>query len=214
MNVHEINPKKTLGVLTVLVIVVIIGFLTMRPSRYDYKLNVNQSIQLLKDTSESNFYPYELVDVLNHKNKNVVLIDLRNKYAFGRGHIPGALSIPSFDLTHKKNLRLLKDYKKNGLTVVLYSNNQLSADGPWFFFRQIGFNNVRVLLGGYNYFLKHKNNLAATRSDNSYIKGIERFNYAKVSKSSDKSFEVNQNNKPKPVIFKRRKREAVAAGGC
>lgn len=176
---------------------------------------MQQSYQMLKGTAKNYFYPYQLVDVINHKNKNVVLIDIRNKYAFGLGHIPGARSIPSFNLTRKENLKLLKGFKKNGITVILYADNQLHANGPWMFFRQVGFNNIKILLGGYDYFLKHRHNLAATRNDNSYLKGIARFDYAKVAKSTKLLLNnAQKNNGKKPVIFKRRKKVAVASGGC
>jgi len=212
MHVHELNPKKTLWVLILFLIVIIIGFLTMKRPLLNYEINLQQTTKILKDTSNNCFYPYQLVDVLNHKNKNVVLIDLRNKYAYGLGHIPGARSIPAFDLTHKDNVALLKGYKKNGVSVVLYADNQLAADGAWLFFRQVGFCNVRFLLGGYNYYKTHKDNLEQTKLDNSYIKGIARFDYAKVA-SSNATLTASQKSK-KPVVFHRRKKVAVAAGGC
>ncbi len=212
MHVHELNPKKTLWVLILFLIVIIIGFLTMKRPLLSYQISLQQTSKILKDSSNNCFYPYQLVNVLNHKNKNVVLIDLRNKYAYGRGHIPGAKSIPSFDLTHKDNVELLKRYKKNGVTVVLYADNQLAADGPWLFFRQVGFCNVRFLLGGYEYYKAHKDHLEQTKEDNSYLKGIARFDYAKVA--SSKAVTTGSQKTRKPVVFHRRKKVAVAAGGC
>ncbi len=214
MHVHELNPKKTLWVLILFLIVIVIGFLTMKRPLLKYELSLQQSIKILKDTTNNYFYPYELVNVLNGKNKNVVLIDTRNKYAFGRGHIPGAKSIPSFNLTNKENVKLLQEYKKNGVTVVLYADNQLAADGPWFFFRQTGFCNIKILLGGYNYYKKHQDNLAATRNDNAYREGIEQYDFAKEAAAGKQSSVTGSGNSKKPVIFKRRKKAAVAAGGC
>ncbi len=212
MHVHELNPKKTLWVLILFLIVIIIGFFTMKRPLLKYQLSLKQSTKILKDTSNNYFYPYQLANVLDHKNKNVVIIDLRNKYAYGLGHIPGAKSIPSFNLTQKGNVKLLKSYKKNGITVVLYADNQLDADGPWLFFRQVGFCNIKILLGGYDYYEAHKNNLAQTKTDGSYLKGIPRFNYAKVACS--KTVTAASKKAKKPVVFHRRKKVAVAAGGC
>ncbi len=213
MHVHELNPKKTLWVLILFLIVIIIGFITMKKPLLNYQLSLQQTTKILNDTSNNYFYPYQLVNVLDHENKNVVLIDLRNKYAYGLGHIPGAKSISSFSLTQKENINLLKKYKKNGITVVLYADNQLDADGPWLFFRQIGFCNIKILLGGYDYYKAHKNNLAQTKEDNSYLKGFPRFDYAKVARSKTGTFSASQKTR-KPVIFHRRKKVTVAAGGC
>ena len=213
MHVHELNPKKTLWVLILFLIVVIIGFLTMKRPLLNYEISLQQTTKILKDTSNNCFYPYQLVNVVNHKNKNVVLIDLRNKYAYGRGHIPGAKSIPAFNLTRKDNVKLLKNYKKNGVTVVLYADNQLAADGAWLFFRQVGFCNIKILFGGYDYYKDHKDNLAQTKEDNSYLKGIPRFDYAKVACSKAGTTTVSQKTR-KPVISHRKKKVTVAAGGC
>lgn len=212
MDIHELNPKKTIWSLVLFGVLIIVGFFTMKRPLMTYKESINQSIDMLRDTANNYFYPYQLASVVHGQNKNVVLIDLRNKYDFGQGHITGAQSIPSFDLAKKENLELLKKYKENGITVVLYADNQLDANGPWFFFRQIGFQNIRVLLGGYDYYAKHKSNLEATRNDKSYLKGIARYDFAKVAKSVENN--VNTQVKAKPVVFKRRKKAAVAAGGC
>lgn len=213
MHVHDLNPKKTLWAVIIFVVLIIVGFITMKRPTMTYEQSVKQSVQMLSDTSAYYFYPYQLVEVLNHQNKNVVLIDLRNKYAYGQGHIPGAKSIPSFDLAKKENLEMLKDFQKNKVQVVLYANNQLDATGAWFFFRQVGFNNVSVLLGGYDFYAAHQKDLEATYYDqNVYLKGVAKYDFAKVAKSTVNT--VNTQSKTKPVVFKRRKKATVAAGGC
>lgn len=214
MHVHELNPKKTLVVLLLFVAVIIIGFLTMKKPILAYHKDMKQSLRMLKDKNAF-FYPYQLADVINNKNKNVVLIDIRNKFAFSRGHIPGAESISAFDLANKENVKRLKEYKRNGITVVLYGKNQLQANGPWMLFRETGFNNVKILLGGYDYYLAHKSNLAATRADSSYIKGIPRYDFARVAKASvATSGKEQKSNVRKPLLIRRRKKAVVASGGC
>jgi len=214
MHVHELNPKKTLVVLLIFVAVIIIGFLTMRKPLLTYHKDIKQSIRMLKDKSAF-FYPYQLADVISKKDKNVVLIDIRDKFAFSRGHIPGAESISAYGLTNDKNIARLKTFEENGITVVLYGKNQLQANGPWMLFREVGFDNVKILLGGYDYYLAHRNNLAATKTDSSYIKGIPRYDFAKMAKASVTSSGKDQkSNVRKPLIIRRKKKVAVAAGGC
>lgn len=214
MHVHELNPKKTLVVLLLFVVVIITGFLTMREPLLAYHSNMKQSLRILKDT-DALFYPYQLVDVINNKDKNVVLIDIRDKFAYSRGHIPGAESISAYGLTNKENIDRLKDFEKNGITVVLYGKTQLQANGPWMLFRETGFDNVKILLGGYDYYLAHKNNIAATKTDNSYIKGIPRYDFAKVAKASvATSGKEQKSHVRKPLIIRRKKKAVVAAGGC
>ncbi len=213
MHVHELNPKKTLAVLIIFVVVILIGFFTMKKPLISYQLNMKQSVQILQDTN-SYFYPYQLVDFINHKDKNIVLIDIRNKFVYGRGHIPGSENISAIGLTKEKNFDRLKEFKQNGITVVLYGKDQRQANGPSMLFHEIGFNNVKVLLGGYDYYKAHKNDLAATKNDSSYIKGIARYDFRQVAKSSASLGNNSNESVKKPVIFHRRKKAAVVAGGC
>ncbi|MBN2614495.1 MAG: hypothetical protein JXR71_02265 [Bacteroidales bacterium] len=214
MHVHDLNPKKTLWAVIIFVVLIIVGFITMKRPTMTYEQSVKQSVQMLSDTSAYYFYPYQLVEVLNHQNKDVVLIDIRNKYEFGQGHIPGAKSIPSFDLAKKENLNMLENYKQKKIRVVLYANNQLEATGAWFFFRQVGFENISVLLGGYDFYAAHQKDLEATYYDqNVYLKGVPRYDFAKVAKSAVTEAGTTQTT-TKPVVFKRRKKATVAAGGC
>ena len=213
MHVHELNPKKTLAVAIIFVVVIVVGFLTTKQPRIVYNTTVKQSVKQLQNKKDAYFYPYQLVNFLNHQDKNIVLIDIRNKFVYGQGHIPGSENISAVGLANEKNLERLEDFKKNGITVVLYGKDQLQANGPWMLFRQIGFNNVKVLLGGYDYYKAHKDDLVATKGDSTYLKGVALYDYAKVAKSSAKSSVTNTAVK-KPVIVRRRKKAAAVSGGC
>ena len=212
MHVHDLNPKNTIIAILVFVIIILVGFFTMRKPMMTYQLDIKQSLKMLSN-KDACFYPWQLVDVLNKKNKNVVLIDIRNKFVYGQGHIPGSENISAYDLTKEENIERLENFKKEGLTVVLYGDDQLQANAPWMLFRQVGFDNVKVLLGGYNYYKSHKDNLAKTKNDKSYLKGIARYDFAKVA-SSKNTATVSTQKVKKPVIIRRKKKAAVASGGC
>ncbi len=66
MHVHELNPWRTLIALSVFVIVIIVGFLTMSKPLLTYKLDMNQSVNELKKTDEL-FYPWQLDSFLTGK---------------------------------------------------------------------------------------------------------------------------------------------------
>jgi len=212
MHVHELNPKKTLITVIIFFLIIIVGFLTLHKPRFTYKLMVSETIQLLKDKNTC-FYPYQLPDVIDNVNTKVVLIDIRNKFAFSRGHIPGAENISAYDLTKEENIKHLKALEDKGITVVLYGKDQLQANGPWMWFRQVGFSNVKYLLGGYDYYKAHNDALAQTKEDNSYLKGIARYDYAKVASSQTVTAGSAKKVK-KHVIIRRKKKAAVASGGC
>jgi hypothetical protein len=80
-------------------------------------------------------------------------------------------------------------------------------------FRQVGFNNVKVLLGGYQYYLQNKDNLAAAKTDDQYKKEIPRFDYAEMAAPKGGS-SIHSNQDKKTVPIQRRQKTSAAAGGC
>lgn len=212
MHVHELNPKKTLTIVIIFVLVILVGFITLKKPRFKYRLTLHETLQLVHD-EEACFYPFELVDVLNKTSEDVVLIDIRDRFTFGQGHIPGAENISAYDLSDEENIEHLKELQKNNITVVLYGKDQLQANGPWMWFRQIGFGNVKILLGGYDYYSAHKDDLQKTVKDTSYQKGVPRYDYAKIASSSAVD-EIQKTKTKKPVVVRRKKKAAVASGGC
>jgi 3-mercaptopyruvate sulfurtransferase SseA len=213
MHVHETNPKKTVITVVIFVLIIIVGFITLKRPKFVYKQSLEETVKLAVD-KEGYFEPWQLADVISNVNGNVVLIDIRDKFIFGQGHIPGAENISAFDLTNDKNIEHLNDLKKKGVTVVLYGKDQLEATGPFMWYRMVGFDNVKVLLGGYDYYKAHKNNLAATKGSKEYVKEIARYNYARAAARRSASGEIQSTPEKKPVTVRRRKRATVAAGGC
>ena len=212
MHVHELNPWRTLIALSAFVIILIVGFVTMRKPLLTYKLDMKQSVSQL-DNPDAYFYPWQLENFLQKKMQNVVLYDIRDNFTYGQGHIPGAENLSANDLSQKESIKRLEELKDKNVTVVLYGEDQLQANGPWMLFRQVGFDNVKVLLGGYKYYVQHKDNLAATKSDTSYLKGVPKFDYAEMAAPKDGSA-IQSTADKKPVVIRRRKKTAAAAGGC
>lgn len=212
MHVHETNPKKTLITVLIFVLIIIAGFLTLKQPKFKYEKTLSETVKMLED-KEGCFHPWQLVDVLSKVDGNVILIDIRDKFTYGQGHIPGAENISAYDLTKDENIKHLKELQEKGMTVVLYGEDQLQANGPCVWYRMVGFDNVKVLLGGYEYYKKHKNNLEATKKLNDYIMEIPRYDYAKVA-SSKGDIKVNDKPKKAKVKVRRKKKKTVASGGC
>ncbi len=213
MHVHELNPKKTLVAVIIFALVIIVGFLTLHKPRFTYKLSLKETVQMMKNAEKNAFFPWQLPEVINKAHPKVVLIDIRNKFAFSHGHIPGAENISAYDLTKDKNIKHLKALADKGIMVVLYGKDQLQANGFGMWFRMVGFSNIKCLAGGYDYYKTHKDNLARTKNDNSYMVCEPRFDYAKVASRKNVGKSIAPKAK-KPVVFRRKKKAAVAAGGC
>jgi len=213
MHVHDLNPKKTLVVVIIFVLIIIAGFLTLKQPRFKYKLSLQQSLNMLHN-EEACFHPWQLADVLSKVNGNVVLVDLRDNFTYSKGHIPGAENISAYDLTEDKYFNHLKDLYNKGVTVVLYGKDRLQANGPWMWFRQLGFDNIKILLGGYNFYKAHKADLSKSKEDKSYILGIPDYNYSEMAQPRNASMGEAKKNKKKTPVIRRKKKTTTASGGC
>ena len=212
MHVHELNPWRTLIVLSIFIVILIAGFVTMRKPLLTYKLDMKQSLEEVKQ-ADACFYPWQLDGFLKKETKNVVLFDIRDHFVYGQGHIPGAENLSAQDLTREESIERLEDLKEKGATVVLYGKDQLQSNGPCMLFRQVGFDNVKELVGGYQYYIQHKDNLAATKTDSTLSRGTPRYDFAEMAAPKDGSAMSTATEK-KPVVVTRRKKTAAVAGGC
>lgn len=212
MHVHELNPWRTLIALSVFVILLIVGFLTMSKPLLSYQLDMKQSVTELT-ASEAYFYPWELDGVIKKETTDIVLFDIRNNFVFGQGHIPGAENISANNLINNENIERLEELKKMNVTVVLYGDDELHANGPWMLFNQVGFDNVKILLGGYSYYFTHKDDLMATMDDDGYMKGFARYDYAEMATPREGTANITSDSKQE-VKAQRRKKTTVVAGGC
>jgi len=214
MHVHELNPKKTMITMIIFVIVIIIGLVTLSKPRLNYAITPEETV-VLAGSEEGFVYPYELEDILNKTIDTIVLVDIRNTFQFGRGHIPGAENISAVELISKENIKRLEALKDAGQVVLIYGNNLVEANGPYMLLRQIGFDNVKVLMGGYSYYKVWKDKLGDTYSDDSYFIGNAQYDYAEVAKRSSVSKNDNGASEPKAhVAVERKKKSKAVEGGC
>lgn len=211
MHVHELNPWKTLIALSAFAVILIVGFLTMHQPVMSYKLDMQQSLKAMEEPDIC-FYPWQLNSVISGETKDVVLFDIRDHFVFGQGHIPGAENLSAQDLSSEASIDRLEDLKNKNITVVLYGEDQLQANGPVMLFRQVGFDNVKLLAGGYDYYVQHKDNLLATKTDSTLIKGVPRYNFAEMAAPKDGSASPAVTKKPVEVV--RRQKSKAASGGC
>lgn len=212
MHIHELNPWRTLIAVSVFIVVLIVGFITMQKPLLSYKLDMAESILELSE-AEAYFYPWEVEGFILKETEDVVIFDIRNNFVFGQGHIPGAENISANDLTKKENVERLEELKKMGVTVVLCGDDELHANGPWMLFRQAGFNNIKILLGGYNYYFENKDDLYSTVDDDAYLKGFPKYDFVEMATPKEGAL-LETSDEKEPVQVQRRKKTTVAAGGC
>lgn len=159
--------------------------------------------------------PEEGRELLNQSADQYQLVDLRAPVEFAEGHLPGAVNVPAPQLL---GVTFLEDLRNSGMTYLLYGQDQLEANGPWMILRQLGFENVKVLQGGYAY-------LSAAESDS--VPGYEAEKpqydylavYEKAVKEHEAAVEAGKVKAPPPpppkkIVPKKKKKVEAEEEGC
>jgi rhodanese-related sulfurtransferase len=213
IQLDELNPIRVLLILSFFAVIIIIGFLTMRRPLLSFEQDMNQSLTELNQ-SDAFFYPWQLEDFIKNKNQDIALFDIRDHFLYGQGSIPGSRNITAHDLALKENIEMLENLKKKGVTVVLYGEDQLQANGPWMLFRQVGFDNIKILVGGYKYYSLHKENLAAGKTDSTLLFERPRFDFATIAAQNGGATAAPEATAKKTITVQRKAKTGSAGGGC
>ena len=210
MHIHELNPKKTIITFVIFVVVIAVGLITLSGPRLKYKLTPQETIDMVA-WEDDYVFPYELEDIISGAVDTIILVDIRNNFDFSRGHIPGAENISAVALLNNENIKRLQKLKDDGMVVLLYGDNLIHANGPWMVLQQLGFSNVKALMGGYDYYAEWKDNLGDSYADDAYLLGTADFDYADMA--SNVTFESGDTEKQLLTVT-RRKKSTVVEGGC
>jgi len=112
-----------------------------------FKLTAQQMLNAVNDGTEM-VHPDLLADWLVNKDPSIQLIDVRSPAEFEKFHLDQAINVPRADI-------LSPDYREiwdQGVKFnVIYSNGSTTAHDAWMILRQLGYQNIGVLMGGLNY---------------------------------------------------------------
>jgi len=129
-----------LSLLGVAVIIVVLAFI-FRPNAAEYQIGASETLKLMNKT------PMEVaIDNLGGKQ----LIDIRPVDLFLQGHAENAINIPIRNLLDEESVILFDELRENGKDAILYGSDQLQATAPWLLLQQLGYQNVKILKGGYS----------------------------------------------------------------
>jgi rhodanese-related sulfurtransferase len=198
----------------IFLLVIVIGLLTINRPDLQYKISTEETIEQII-TKEYEFYPEDLAGIVEFEDSSYTIVDLRNPYEFIKGHIKGALNIPSNSLLDKENIKLFDQFVKDSLIVVLYGQNQLEANGPWMILQQMGYENIKVLLGGYDYFTTGPLDMYDMPEIPDYLVEEPAYDYYGIMEAlGSRAPDEASSDQPEVVIPTRKKKETVVEGGC
>jgi len=199
----------------IFILVIVIGLLTINRPDLKFSMSMEEAIEQVI-LNEDEMYPEDLVGIIEMEEPGYVLIDLRNPYEFMKSHINGAVNIPSNSILDKANLKMFKQHLADSVTVVVYGQTQLEANGPWMILKQMGFQNIKVLMGGYHYFTTGPLDFYDMPEVPEYLVEEPAYDFFGVMETlGSRSFEEKESgDQPQVVIPTRKKKENVIEGGC
>lgn len=199
----ELEKTKRISIAAVLVIlVVIIALLAYERPKHLYKVNTHNTL----DKVLTNDYFISLEEI---NNPDYVLIDIRNKVEFEKGHLENALNIHSPELLNNTHSEVFKELKENNKIAILYGNNPTEANTPFMILYQLGYTSKILLVE--NSYLQNK-----LITKNSEIgKSITDVNAFIIKSQKNASVKPKPVKKiPKKVIPVKKKKKMPVEGGC
>jgi rhodanese-related sulfurtransferase len=210
------HPNRSfVAFVVIFVLVIVIGLLTINRPDLEYTLSIDDTIEQLMANGDETF-PEDLVGIIEMEEPGYALIDLRTPFDYLKGHINGAINIPTNSLLDKDNLKMFNQFAKDSIKVVIYGQNQLEANGPWMILKQMGFQNITVLMGGYHYFTTGPLDFYDMPEVPEYLVEEPAYDfYGIMDAMGSISYEdVEESDQPQVVIPTRKKKESVIEGGC
>lgn len=201
----ELEKTKRISIATTLfILAVLIGLFTFKRPKNTFVYTTKNTLEKISDQNY-------LTSISEINNPKYVFVDIRSAYEFEKGSLKNAINIHTPDFLADGNLKVFKELKNDGKTIVLYGKNPEEVNLPFLLLYQLGFDNVKLLTIDLDYvqnslFTKNttvevsKNNIAAFINASQKNAGLQ----TKITKA--------KSTRKKIVV--RQKKKKAAEGGC
>lgn len=196
MNPFIKTNKLWLGLLGLAVVIVFLGFL-FRPKTIDFKVSADEAVKLMSE-------PQMQVSISDLAGKQ--LIDIRPAELFAQGHPENAINIPVRNLLDGESLELFDRLLDNGQAAVLYGSDELQATAPWLLLQQLGYQNIKIMKGGYTLNNEFKEPVLSSTE----AMGLD----TAAMKAKPVLAETPKTEKKKPQVVIPVRQEVSSGGGC
>jgi rhodanese-related sulfurtransferase len=198
----------------IFVFIIVIGLITFNKPDFEFKISLQETLDELYNI-DNEMIPEDVMDIIAIGDSSFVMIDLRNQYDFEKGHLGEAINIPVTDILNEESIAFFEELKKDSIMIVLYANDQIEANASWMMLKQLGYDNVKILLGGYNYFTAEVDFFDEPEIPEYFIEEPY-MNFAEyIENMSGNTNEVLQPKiEEQQIIPVKRKKKVVSEGGC
>lgn len=204
----ELEKTKRISIASVLtILIVLIAVLSYKRPKHNYAINTAETLESI---SQNTFFIS--LDKIN--NNEHLLVDIRSKIEFEKGHFPNAIHLDSPELLNDENSDLLASSNAQGKIMVLYGADPDQALIPYMLLKQLGYDRLKIAAIK----IKYQQNQLKIISFNPKEEpiDIQKFIDDKINEAAVKSKPIpkKKTNPKKKIIPKMKKKKMPIEGGC
>lgn len=146
----ELKKTKRLSVSIIgYIAIILIGLISLSKASVYFSQDEAQILSVIEEMSNEVF-PDEALDFALNEEPGYLFIDVRNEYQYLQDHLENAINIPINHLLEDDYMKIYQQAQKDSLCMVFYGEDQIQANGAWMLVYQLGFDNSKMMLGGYD----------------------------------------------------------------
>lgn len=196
------------------VVILLIGFISLTRPDFEYRFTTAETLEQVL-SFEDEMTPDEAMEIVFDEIPGYKFIDIRNPYEFVKGNIEGSINIPFQKFLAEENIEFFDDMLKDAVTLVIYGWDQTEANGPWMILKQLGYKNVKILMGGYGYYSGETFDMFYESEIPQYFVEEPQYNFLEIMKSfANGSISEEASANYETVLPVRKKKKSVVEGGC
>lgn len=209
------NKKALVVAALIFTGLLVIGLISVWRFESAYELSAAETLDLVVDPSEYEILPEDVAYFIDFEEPGYVYVDLRSPYEFVKGHISGAKNIPENMLLEEASMEFFEDAISDSLTIVLYGHDEAAAAMPWMLLRQLGYQHLKVMKGGWEYYANESLDPYDMPEIPKYRVEEPAYDFMAIREMLESGKNVVKPAEAQEVVIpKRKKKKTVVEGGC
>lgn len=211
---REYSTKRLVRAVSIFLGVLIFGFIFTKSSGLRFIITPQQAIDYLVE-ADYQILPEDVAFYIESEVPGYIYVDLRNPYDFFKGNVPTSVNIPQTDLLDEETLNFFDEAQKDSVIVVLISTDEAAATGPWLILKQLGYNNLKVMKGGWDYYATESLDPYDMPEVPKYMVEEPAFDFIAIMETMKSGSGNNSTgNTPEVILPERKKKHSKVEGGC
>lgn len=210
----ELTRTRRLTVASILFVVLIgVGLITLNKPEFEYQVSPEVMLEELYNL-DNEMTPDEAMEILAYGDSAYVFVDVRNPNEYQRGFLGDAINIPVSDILDEGSLDFYRFMAEDSVTIVFYGKDQRAANAPWMLLKQLGFTNMKVLLGGYDYLADENLDYYDMPEIPKYFVEEPAMDFGAFMEDIGSIPLEQASQEPKEIVPIKRKKKTISEGGC